>query len=434
MTYRIQSLALVFCGALLAAASAGCATVKAPGKNDFNVQDNQLRKGDKGFHVKAFQVPGLGDCGGELTRMVSAMARVAEVGGNTVCFDLYGFNEDGSKLEILGLKTVNAIAERGKDQHMAPLVRVLGDTTDAKFRWRAVRTAAKALGRQRMAMYLIDGPKAADLAKAFKKKAPDVVVMAEENGDVQVIDYAPEALPEQPVLVMSKVPAPELGDVHFLLSGDDASYAALEDALKTDVERQPWTPDNSVLSEEERAEGFMALFDGKTMNGWWVKGDNKQGFHASEEGYLEWLSEGAGALMSHDRYDNFILRMDWKILPGGNSGVWLRAPRNARQSKIGMEVQMRGDHGTEEPDDQNTGAIYDVLAPLCMPANPEGQWNSLDVTFNGPHLKVLMNGQVVQDVNFDEHEELKYRLRKGFICLTDHGNYVAFRNIRLKKL
>ncbi len=95
---------------------------------------------------------------------------------------------------------------------------------------------------------------------------------------------------------------------------------------------------------------------------------------------------------------------------------------------------MRGNSDVENPDKSNSMAVYDVLPPKCNALKPEGEWNDLDVIFDGPHFKATLNGKVVQDVNFDEHEELKYRLRNGFICLTDHNCYVAFRNIRLKKL
>jgi len=53
---------------------------------------------------------------------------------------------------------------------------------------------------------------------------------------------------------------------------------------------------------------------------------------------------------------------------------------------------------------------------------------------NGPHYQATLNGVQIQDVNFDEHPELSWRLRKGFICLSDHGSPAWFRNIRVKKL
>ena len=421
-------------GLLVSLGLSGCARVMPLGKHDFRVKGNQLRRGDNAFTLYAFQDPDLGGQGATLKSMVPSMAHIAEVGGNTVCFDLAGFNEDGTEIDPEAVKTVSKIADRGKDQRMALMVRVLGDSTDPAFRENAVKTAAEALKREGRAVYWIDGPNAAELAALFKKKAPRLVVAAPAGGDVRTIEKTPVKPPEQAVLLVDGIPDFDAAEVSFVLSGDEADYAALDKALTRPEELLPWKPDNSVLSEQEREEGFIALFDGKTLDGWWMKDDNKEAFHVSEDGFIEWREKGGGALMTVRRYGDFILRCEWKILPGGNSGIWMRAPRDSRQSKIGMECQLRGDSGTEEPDKSNTGAVYDVLPPLAMPAHKEGQWNTFEARFDGPHYKAWINGVLVQDVNFDEHEELKYRLRKGFICLTDHGDYVAYRNIRLKEL
>lgn len=425
------TLSLVVLPAIIALA--GCQHL-GYGKDDFRITNGVLCKGDKPFTLQGFMTPGLGESAGALDKMVPPTVRVAEVGGNTVCFDLAGFNEDGTKIDPVGVQSVDALAHRAKDARLGVIVRVLGDTTDPKFRKHAVKTAADALSGQAMAVYWIDGPDSAELAKTFKKTAPNLVVLAAENGDVRVTDTAPTEAPAVPTLVLGAIPDLTLPNVHFLLPGRDEDYAALDAAMMNEVEKTPWTPDNSILSEQERAEGFVSLFDGKTLNNWWIKDENKEAFHVSEDGFIEWRSGGGGALMSRERYGDFILRLDWKIMPGGNSGVWLRAPRGARQSKFGFEFQIMGDSDAPEITNTSTGSIYDVIPPLCMAAKKEGLWNSVEIVCQGSHVKATLNGQVVQDLNFDDVEELRYRLRKGFISLTDHGNYVAYRNLRIKIL
>ena len=79
-------------------------------------------------------------------------------------------------------------------------------------------------------------------------------------------------------------------------------------------------------------------------------------------------------------------------------------------------------------------ALYDVLPAIKVAARPEGEWNEVEIMLTGPYLKATLNGVLVQDVNFDEHEELRYRLRRGFIDLQDHDSYVLFRNVRIKEL
>jgi hypothetical protein len=198
------------------------------------------------------------------------------------------------------------------------------------------------------------------------------------------------------------------------------------------AESAPWTPDNSMLSEQERADGFVSLFDGKTLDGWWFYGKNTNGF-AVEDGAIVWKAIGGEALYSRERYDNFILRLEWKINENGNSGIYLRAPRAGRQSKTGMEFQLQGDYG-KPVDDQTTGSIYVVVPPKLNASKPCGEWNDLEIMLNGPVMKASLNGQAIQDLNIDENPELKKRLKRGFIGLQDHARFVAFKNIRVKKL
>ncbi len=415
----------------------GCASLMPTrvGKDDFSVVAGKLKKGGKDFTIKAIRVPDLAKGGGTLDTMVPAMARIAEVGGNVVCFDLIGFNENGTALDPAVVETIATIATRAKDQRMGAMLRVAGDASDVTFRRKAVQTAATALRTQGLAVYWFDGPDADDLARRFKKAAPNLVVAAPQAGDLAVTRTPPTQDPGHLTLLADAMPDFEtMAHVHFVLPGRDSDYPALDAALTRPEEKAPWTPDNSMLSENERNEGFVSLFNGRDLDGWWFFGDNKEGFHVNEQGWIEWVMTGGGALYSRERYDNFILRLEWMVRDeGANSGVYLRAPRDARQSKIGMEFQIMGDSGTE-PTKTSTGSVYDVLPPLVNAGNPVGEWNAVEIIFNGPHLKATLNGQVVQDVNFDDHEELRHRLRRGFIGLQDHNNYVAFRNIRIKKL
>ncbi len=93
-----------------------------------------------------------------------------------------------------------------------------------------------------------------------------------------------------------------------------------------------------------------------------------------------------------------------------------------------------GDSHLSEPGNQSTAAVYDVLPALTVAARPEGEWNEVEIMLDGPRYRATLNGTLVQDVNFDEIEEMRYRLRRGFIGLQDHGDYVVFRNVRIKQL
>ena len=416
----------VFC---LAATSANA----APDEKDFRLDAGGLKNGGKDFRIKAFHVPRAGESEAHFSVRVSNLARIAEVGGNTISFDLSGFNEDGTKLSAEGVAAVSAYTGRVKTQWMGVLVRVLGDTQDAAFRKNAVRTAAAALKDFGGAAYWIDGPDAGALARAFKEIAPDLLLFAPEGGDVHSTDVLPGSAPEDNVLINGHLPPLEWEKAHFVAPLTPERLRALDIAMAHPVERMPWIPDNTVLSEAERKDGFLALFNGRNLDGWWVAGGNPDAFQV-KDGVLEWVESGGRGLYTRDRYGDFILRLEWKIEKGGNNGIWLRAPRGGRASKIGIECQLRGDSEVEEPGKGNTCAVYDVLPPLKQAAKPEGEWNDLEIVFQGARYQCTLNGERVQNVDFNDHEELKYRLRKGFICITDHGDYAAYRNIRIKVL
>lgn len=425
--------ALSLCCLLLASS---CATVPwEAGKDDLRVESGQVYRSDNSFTVRAVYVPGLCAKGAALEHMAPAMVRIGEVGGNALAFDLCGFNEDGTRLDPVAVETVTVYAERAKDQRMVLVVRVLGESKDAAFRRNAIDTAAHALGSQGMALYWIDGPDAGGLAAQFKKLAPHVVVAAPENGDLRVVTDPAAAGDSGLMLLLNALPLDVHGNVNYVLPDAPETYALLDAAYTTEAEKRPWTPDNSMLSEEEQAEGFISLFNGRDLDNWWSFYHGEDSFRVSEEGYIECYQAGAGGLVTRDRYKDYILRLEYRLdEPGANSGIHLWMPRAARQSKLGFEFQLMGDSDLTEPTSTSTGAVYDVLPALTVANRPEGEWNEVEVMLQGSHLRATLNGVVVQDVNFDEVEELRYRLRSGFIGLQDHDDYVAFRNVRIKVL
>ena len=404
------------------------------GKDDLSMGRLGLRKGSSDFSIHAVTVPGLCEAGPKLN--LPALGRIGESGGNTVCIELSGISADGKSIDPKAVETVVAYAQRCKGQNMTIVVRVLAKVpADPAARAQAVVTAAKALKKEGRAAYWIDGPAAAELARKFKKTAPNLLVAAPANGDLATVDAVPPKGEGLRKLVVGALSDDGRREVNFVLPADDSSYVRMDKAFTDPVERAPWTPDNSVLTEQERKEGFIALFDGKTLNGWFSRTPGVQSF-AAKNGCIEWVRGGAGAIMTRDRYDNFILRFDWKIKKDGNSGVWCRAPRDARASKIGFEFQMLGDSYIyiKELNNTSTGSIYEVVTPKCVANKPEGEWNTTELVLDGSHYKATLNGKVVQDIDFNSNEELKSRLHKGFICLTDHACWVSYRNLRLKKL
>lgn len=191
------------------------------------------------------------------------------------------------------------------------------------------------------------------------------------------------------------------------------------------------------LSAEEKAIGFKLLFNGTDLTGWEPNG--KPGSFMVKDGAIVGDRSGKGQLaywLSTVReYGDFELRLQYKLSPGGNSGVFIRAPHEGRTSRMGMEVQLLDDGGrTGEPGAGDTGAIYQVAAPRAFVSKPAGQWNDLHIWCEGPRVKVTLNGQVINDTSMSDHPALKSRPRKGFIGLSAHTKPVQFRSIRLREI
>lgn len=397
----------------------------------FLIKNGRLNMDEHDYWIQSLRTPEAGDPSKPLSVLMKSIYAISEVGGNTLVFDLYGFSKDGSVLSKDSADHVIEIIGVLGGNLMGGMCHVLGPDApnDAAGRKAAVRAAAKALAQYPELVYWIDGPDAKALAAEFKKIAPDHIVAA-PGGDVEVVDSTPSNAPQKPTLLVGSFPEKGGPRLHYLLEGTPADFKAMEAAMTRPIEREPWTPDNSILSEEERREGFVALFDGKTLNGW--SGASRGGWIA-KDGALHWNKRGAGTLVSRNRYGDFILRFDFRIAKGGNSGVQVRTPRANRASRVGFEMQILGDYG-QRPSKSSTGAVYDVIPPTENASKPAMEWNSAEIMCKGPLVKIVVNGKTVQDVNFDDSEKLKDRLRTGFIRLTDHGAYVAYRNIRIREL
>lgn len=187
--------------------------------------------------------------------------------------------------------------------------------------------------------------------------------------------------------------------------------------------------------------GFVSLFNGVNLEGW---GEVGPPCWYAQDGVMvcTGIGEGNGWLRSNRMYRNFILRLEYRISPGGNSGIFLRAPHYGRSSRLGMELQIQDD-GTSPPSDTCTSAVYSVVTPRLNPAKPAGEWNQVEITLKDRHLRVVWNGHLVHDINLDDpalsaklpRTHLLYRRPNwGYIGLQNHRSLVEFRNIFIKEL
>lgn len=417
----------------LAAFTLTTATSWAAGQYDLYVDNGVVKRGSSEYTIRSIYVPDLARPGSSIDEVTRGLNRAADVGAPAPCFDLYGISESGRDIADDAVAAMRRIREIGQGRNMIGVVRVFGPyaprTESARIR--AVKTLARELRGDREFVYLLEGPDAGRLAREFHRHAPGLLIASPEGGDVQVVGD-PGVQSDKPVLLLAALPPALDSQAHFILPQYDLYYELLDLASAQPEESRSWTPDNSSLTPQEASEGWIAIFDGKTMNGWTVLGENKSAWQV-HDGLLERVSGGSNGLRTIDRYGNFVLRWEWMLPKGGNNGVHLRAPRAARASRIGMEYQMLGDFG-QEPDKNSTGSIYDVEPPTVNAVKPNGEWNASEVTLSGSQLTYILNGVTVQDRNLYEHDELKLRLRRGFIVLTEHNDPVVYRSIRIKPL
>jgi hypothetical protein len=192
-------------------------------------------------------------------------------------------------------------------------------------------------------------------------------------------------------------------------------------------------------------DGFVSLFDGKTLKGWQLVKPTGPGYVVKEGGILHCPADGGGNLFTEKQFANFVLRFEYRMEPGGNNGVGIRSPLVGDAAYQGMEIQLLDDQhpkykGRIKPE-QHTGSIYDVIPARTGFAKPAGEWNEEEITANGSRIAVKLNGVIIVDADLNNVQEAAtlqkhpgLRRKDGHIGFLGHGTMVEFRNIRIKQL
>lgn len=228
------------------------------------------------------------------------------------------------------------------------------------------------------------------------------------------------------------------------------------------AETAPAPLTHNVLTAEEKAEGWVLLFDGSSAEGWKnYRQDSLSGWIV-EDGCLVGLGLGGdigGDIVTRKDYANFILEWDWKLGPHGNSGVMyhvVEVPEYHGPYETGPEYQLIDDEnyldGKGDPypleEWQKTAADYAMHLPDPDKKQFDARdWNSSRILFTPEKVEHWLNGEkVLEFVPWDEAWHKKRNSgkwdaypdygfsRSGKICLQDHGSKVWFRNIRIKEL
>jgi hypothetical protein len=198
---------------------------------------------------------------------------------------------------------------------------------------------------------------------------------------------------------------------------------------------------NRRLRGDDDAQGFRSIFNGEDLTGWRGATDDFE----VRDGAIACKPDRGGVLFTDEQYQDFVVRLEFKLPPGGNNGLAIRYPGEGSASHDGMcELQVL-DNTAEKYADldprQYHGSAYGMVAAERGHLPDVGQWNYQQVTVKGSTLKVELNGAVILDTDLADVSEFMNNyphpgkdLRHGHFGFAGHGDPVMFRNIAIKPL
>jgi hypothetical protein len=237
-------------------------------------------------------------------------------------------------------------------------------------------------------------------------------------------------------------------------SGESAEAEATEQVLP------------NALTNAEKTDGWQLLFDGTTSAGW--RGYLKESFPAGWEvvdGTLHCKASGRGEAGGVDggdiiydkQFQNFHLKLEWKISEGGNSGIFYLGQESKEFEFIyytAPEMQVLDnerhlDANLGKDGNRKAGSLYDLIPAVPQNARPAGEWNSAEIQVYQGTVIHSQNGEKVLEYHLwtpawnelvagSKFPELNPKwaevAAQGYFALQDHGNDVWFRNIKIKEL
>ena len=228
------------------------------------------------------------------------------------------------------------------------------------------------------------------------------------------------------------------------------------------AQRPAPTPVNA-LSEAEKAAGWELLFDGKSLDGWhnynqesigssWVIEQDAIHLKADERSENGWQVADGGDIVFDQEYEDFELRLEWRISACGNSGIMYHVVESEEYAypwMTGPEMQVLDNtcHPDAKIETHRAGDLYDIQASKYVTVKPAGEWNSVRIRIKDGQLEQWQNGRKVvatemwtdawyralKNSKWKDHPDFG-ESRTGKIALQDHGDPVWFRNIKIRRL
>ncbi|MDA7950731.1 MAG: DUF1080 domain-containing protein [Pirellulaceae bacterium] len=202
--------------------------------------------------------------------------------------------------------------------------------------------------------------------------------------------------------------------------------------------------------KEESDDGFVSLFDGKSLNQW----ESSGGGWEVKDGILACSNRGK-FLISEKDYADFELEFEFRLYPGTNNGLGIRVPYNKKPrygdvksdpAYAGMELQILDNSARQYRNLRSHslhGAVYGVAGSKKGALKPVGEWNKQTVICKGSHVKVIVNGTVITDVDVIKVSDPKtidgkahpgLKRTTGRLVFCGHSTPIDLKNLRIKTL
>jgi hypothetical protein len=202
------------------------------------------------------------------------------------------------------------------------------------------------------------------------------------------------------------------------------------------------------LTEEMKRDGWVSIFDGKTLEGWKAN-ESYPGFRV-EDGSIVGFGQKNHLYYMKEEYKNFELMIDVKINKGGNSGVYVKSQwQDANWPTTGFELQVNNSH----TDPVKTGSLYNIIK-IFKAQHGDDEWFTYHIICKGNELTCRVNGETLytyvdpgagrpqgggqggQGQAPTITDRNKRISQTGYIALQHHdpGTVPLFKNIFVKKL
>lgn len=231
------------------------------------------------------------------------------------------------------------------------------------------------------------------------------------------------------------LPLPARGPIHLQTHGGEIRWRNIY------IREVGAEEANAMLRGDDAAQGFTSIFNGTDLSGWTGAIDN----YEVRDGAIVCKPDHGGVLHTEAEYSDFVVRVEFKLPPGGNNGLAIRYPGEGNAAYDGMTELQILDNDAEQYNGldkrQYHGSAYGMIPAHRGYLRPTGEWNYQEVTVKGSTIKVELNGTVILDGDVAAVSELmgdtphpgKDRTT-GYFGFAGHNDPVMIRNIAIKEL